>query len=75
MAATGKQGKKARKHGRKAKRSLSQMRYRTTGRSVINKAKRIFKMMKKHPKYRAMNLSDETKIELGKLQRRDAAGN
>ena len=61
-----KQGKKNRKHGRNRKKPCK-MRYTAEKRWIKNKAKKIYKHMKKHPNWKSNNLSDEVKRELSKL--------
>jgi len=53
-----KKGKKNRKHKRNLK-GPAHMRYTNEKRWIKNKAKKIRKFMKSHPKWRANNISDD----------------
>ena len=63
---TRKQGKKCRKYGRKIKKP-TQIRYTSEKRWIINKAKKLFRYIKKHPKVCFNNLNPDIKLVLDKL--------
>jgi len=63
---TTKISKSSRKHGRNLKKP-SKMRYVSSKRWITNKARRIWKYMKKHPNWKPNNLSDGVKVELKRL--------
>jgi len=56
-------GKKSRKHGRNLRKPAKQ-RYTMSKRWITNKAKRILKHKRKHPKAKFPNLSKDVKLEI-----------
>lgn len=65
---TTKKGKKGRKHGRQ-KRKPSYQKYNR----VKNKARKLYKYMKKFPNWKPTNLSKEIEAEIARLKRKEAS--
>lgn len=60
-------GKKGGKKFGRTNRGFSHGQYNTEKRWIINKAKRVAKMLRKFPKYKPFNLSGDVKYHLDKL--------
>lgn len=64
-----KQGRGSRKHGRNRKKP-AKMRYTSAKRWITNKARKVFKYMRKHPNWKPTNLSGEVNSEIVKLRKK-----
>jgi len=61
-------GKKSRKHGRN-RRKPCKMRYTSSKRWILNKAKKVWKYMRKHQNWRPTNLGADVNLKIKELSK------